>query len=82
MTERDFDIGVIKALIELYKEVEFEIQSLGEDVLKEHAPAILERKTKIKKYICDYVQSFIPDYAYASRMDVSEIEQSIIKNVR
>ena len=82
MSEQEFDIGVIKALIELYKEVEFEIQSLGEDVLKEHAPAILGRKTKIEKYICDYVQSFIPGYAYASHIDVSDIEQSIIKNVR
>lgn len=82
MTEKEFDIGVIKALIELYKEVELEIQSLGEDVLREHDPAILERKTKIKKYICDYVQSFLPGYAYASHMDISEIEEDIIKNVR
>lgn len=82
MTEKEFDIGVIKALIELYKEVELEIQSLGEDVLREYSPAIMERRTKIKNYIRDYAQTFIPGYAYANHMDISEMEEDIIRNVR
>ena len=82
MSEKELDVGILKSLIELYREVDLEIQSFGEEALRKISPSIIERKDKLRKYIVDYVKSYFPEYVSENYMDVLVIEEKIIKNIR
>ena len=75
MTEQEFDKKVMNGLIELYKDLDKEINSLEENVVMEHCPGLISRREKLEDYITNYAQHYFPGLAYAERMEISEIEE-------
>lgn len=72
--EKEFDEQVLMALINLYNDINGQIESFGEEVIAEHSPGILPRRDKIKDYIVNYAQVYIKGLAFAENMRVSDIE--------
>lgn len=79
MTEQEFDKKMMNTLIQLYKEVDNEISSLGENIVMEHSPGLINRREKLEDYITNYAQHYFPGLAYAERMEISEIEEYTVK---
>ena len=79
MLEKEYDKKVISSLINLYKEIENEINLLGEDSVKEHSPGLIQRKETIRGIIVKYAQIYCKGYANAERMSMNEIEEIIRK---
>lgn len=75
--EKKFDAKVITTMAGLYKEMDELINSLGLDVVREHSPELESRTRSLKGYINDYAQRYCKGLAYAEKMDVSEIEETV-----
>ncbi len=77
MTEKEFDMKVMKALIPLYNEVERQINGAGESVYRQYSPELIERRDRVGEYIKTYAQHYFQGLAHADQMPVAEIEESI-----
>ena len=75
--EEKFDAKVITTIAGLYKEMDELINSLGLDIVREHSPELEQRANSLKSYINDYAQRYCKGLAYAEKMDVSEIEETV-----
>lgn len=77
MTEKEFDVKVMEVLIPLYNEVAEQINEVGETVYRQYSPELIERRDRVGGYITTYAQHYFQGLAYADKMSIAEIEETI-----
>lgn len=81
MTEKDFDKLTLETMINLYNTIDEQIKLLGEDVVRQHTPGLISRRSEIKEYITNYASLYIEVLAYSNHMSVEEIATYISDSI-
>lgn len=74
MMEQEYDKKILTFLIDTYKQLENEINSIGRDIVMEHSPGLIQRQLTVKKLIIEYAQMYCKNYAYADYMSIDDLE--------
>ena len=81
MTEKDFDKLTLETMINLYNTIDEQIKLLGEDVVRQHTPGLISRRSEIKEYITNYASLYIEGMAYSNHMSVEEISRTLLNPI-
>ena len=74
MMEQEYDKKILTFLIDTYKQLENEINSIGRDTVREHSPGLIQRQITVKKLIIEYAQMYCKGYGYADYMSIDDLE--------
>lgn len=81
MLEKNYDDKIILFLVDVYKEIDEQINLAGCEVVAEHTPGLIERRTKVRKYLENYCQLFVKGMAYADNLSPEEIGEYVTERM-